>query len=363
MARRLFGSIIQRGKNYHGRYRKDGKDYYTPTQPTKTQVRRDLDLVRAQILTGEWIDPTSMKAKTSDMTVANFYDAWIGDLEAGDYSPNTVRTYASHWRKYVLPKYGARLLSDFDSKAIAAIRDNILENRSATTAGNVLRSIRAGLGYATEKEWLDALPEKLPTVSKRKTPGGAGYAYSREELEKLIQACVAYYQPALIFGAYGCLRIGEVSALRRDDIDAVAGTVRVDEAVKRGLRGEMSIGAPKSQAGYRTVNLPERYLPIIAGFLDEHVPVSPRAFLYPSTKQGGIQTGRPILRAFQDACKKTGVHVGRFHDLRHSGLTLYGQAGATLADLMARAGHANAETVMIYQHSTLERDRHLANLM
>lgn len=36
------------------------------------------------------------------------------------------------------------------------------------------------------------------------------------------------------------------------------------------------------------------------------------------------------------------------YDLRRTGLTLYGQAGATIADLMARAGHTNAETVIIY---------------
>ena len=51
------------------------------------------------------------------------------------------------------------------------------------------------------------------------------------------------------------------------------------------------------------------------------------------------------------------------HELRHTGLTLYGQAGATLADLMARAGHTSAETVMIYQHSSAVRDRELAARM
>src|SRR5699024_6768233 len=48
-----------------------------------------------------------------------------------------------------------------------------------------------------------------------------------------------------------------------------------------------------------------------------------------------------------------------FHGLRHSCLTRIGQAGATLADLMAYAGHSDVDSVLIYQHS--EKDR-LASL-
>lgn len=50
-----------------------------------------------------------------------------------------------------------------------------------------------------------------------------------------------------------------------------------------------------------------------------------------------------------------------FHGLRHSGLTLLGQCGATLAELMHRAGHSDVERVIIYQHSSRERDAALAD--
>ena len=44
-------------------------------------------------------------------------------------------------------------------------------------------------------------------------------------------------------------------------------------------------------------------------------------------------------------------------------MTLYGQAGATLADLMRRGGHTSPDTVMIYQHSNRRRDLELAQRM
>lgn len=58
--------------------------------------------------------------------------------------------------------------------------------------------------------------------------------------------------------------------------------------------------------------------------------------------------------------KSLGLEGLRFHDLRHTGLTLAGEAGATLAELMARAGHSDVGAAMIYQHASLERDRALA---
>jgi integrase len=48
-----------------------------------------------------------------------------------------------------------------------------------------------------------------------------------------------------------------------------------------------------------------------------------------------------------------GLH---FHDLRHTGNTLTAQSGATLADLMARMGHASTRAASIYLHTTSERD-------
>ncbi|MEO8329596.1 MAG: tyrosine-type recombinase/integrase, partial [Candidatus Nanopelagicales bacterium] len=50
----------------------------------------------------------------------------------------------------------------------------------------------------------------------------------------------------------------------------------------------------------------------------------------------------------------------RFHDLRHTGAVLAASTGATLAELMARLGHATPAMAMRYQHAAGERDREIA---
>ena len=50
-----------------------------------------------------------------------------------------------------------------------------------------------------------------------------------------------------------------------------------------------------------------------------------------------------------------------FHDLRHTGNTLASRTGASLADLMARMGHASTRPALIYQHTAQECDQHIAD--
>ncbi len=50
-----------------------------------------------------------------------------------------------------------------------------------------------------------------------------------------------------------------------------------------------------------------------------------------------------------------------FHDLRHAGLTLSAQTGATLAEVMRRAGHSSSAAAMRYQHAADQRDAEIAS--
>ena len=45
---------------------------------------------------------------------------------------------------------------------------------------------------------------------------------------------------------------------------------------------------------------------------------------------------------------------------RSTGATMAAQAGATLAELMNRLGHANAAAALIYQHAAAGRDEEIA---
>ena len=55
-----------------------------------------------------------------------------------------------------------------------------------------------------------------------------------------------------------------------------------------------------------------------------------------------------LYPVFYPARKKAGREDLRFHDLRHTGAVLAASTGATLAELMARLGHATPGAALRY---------------
>ncbi|WP_181871537.1 tyrosine-type recombinase/integrase [Sphaerisporangium album] len=81
--------------------------------------------------------------------------------------------------------------------------------------------------------------------------------------------------------------------------------------------------------------------------------------------RGGIFRRSSFRRAanWADATRKIGFPGLHFHDLRHTGNTLAAGSGASLRDLMERMGHDSVRAAMIYQHSTAQADRKIADAM
>ena len=133
------------------------------------------------------------------------------------------------------------------------------------------------------------------------------------------------------------LRFGEVSELRRADIDLVAGVLRIRRGVVRTAARELVIGTPKSEAGSRDVTVPPHLLDPLQAHLDRHVQPGSDALLFPAVN-GGNLVPSTLYRVFYRARDKAGRPDLRFHDLRHTGATPAAATGATLAELMARLG-------------------------
>ena len=148
-------------------------------------------------------------------------------------------------------------------------------------------------------------------------------------------------------------------ALTRRSLDLHDGTITVVAQLQELSKGGHFQGLPKSDAGRRTVALPDVLLPALASHLDTWVDPKPDALIF-----GGVN-GKPLRRAtFYKAWHKAVTEVDlpdfRFHDLRHTGNTLSAATGASTKELMARMGHSSARAALIYQHATKQRDAAIA---
>ena len=176
------------------------------------------------------------------------------------------------------------------------------------------------------------------------------------EVNALAAVMPAELRIAVVLAAWCQLRRGEVRGLRRRDVDLGLGLVTIDKTRTTAMSGRTIVKEPKTRAGRRTVAVPPNALALLAGHLDAHVDADDDALIVAGTD-------RSLSVAWAAARAAIGRDDLRFHDLRHSGLTWSAATGASVAELMRRAGHSSQAAALRYQHATNERDRAIAHAL
>jgi integrase len=170
------------------------------------------------------------------------------------------------------------------------------------------------------------------------------------------------YLALVLLATFASLRWGEVTALRRTDLDLETGAVRVRVAFVERSTGEILLGPPKSKAGRRVVGIPDAIIPALREHLSIFAKEDPVALVFPGAKGGPLRRGNlNKMSAWPYAVKSIGVDGLHFHDLRHTGNTFAAASGAGLKDLMARMGHDSERAAMIYQHEARGADRKITS--
>jgi integrase len=124
--------------------------------------------------------------------------------------------------------------------------------------------------------------------------------------------------------------------------------------------GPELIGSTKTEHSERDENIPPQLKPMMETLLDLTGP-EPGAFIFPGVNDHSAPLHPNTLRGWYDKARiQAGRKDLRFHDLRHTALTLLAQQGATVREIMDAAGHSDPQTAMRYQHSVQSRSRDLA---
>ncbi|MFC4062383.1 tyrosine-type recombinase/integrase [Planomonospora corallina] len=408
--RRRFGNIRKRES---GRYqiRYPGPDGQmrsgTETYERKSDAERALSLIEAQIIRGEWTDPERGKVKLKD-----YAETWISQRPG--LRPRTVDLYRWLLKKHIAPHLGNAAIGKLSTAMIRQWRADLLGNGvSVSVAAKAYRLLRAVLMTAAEEDHiiprnpcrirgagdehaqerpvltvaqvfeLADLVGRRPVGNVRKLKENAyqlrfqrhGEMRTHPEVfgnraaaERVLwkmgmdgRADCTHdrrFRALVLLATFASLRWGEVSALRRSDLDLDAGTVRVRAAYVERSTGELVLGPPKSKAGRRIVGIPQGIVPALREHLDTYVQTDPGALVFPGAKGGPLRrSGFNTRTRWVDVVREMGLLGLHLHDLRHTGNMLAAESGAGLKDLMARMGHDNVRAAMIYQHAVRGADR------
>jgi integrase len=184
---------------------------------------------------------------------------------------------------------------------------------------------------------------------------------SLDELAKLTDAMPERYQAMILLASWCALRFGELTALRRRDVDLDDAVIRVRRGVVR-TRAGFTVSTPKSTASVRDVTIPPHLLPALRGHMVDHVAPGADSLVFPAAG-GGHLAPSSFQRGYYRAREAAGRPDLRFHDLRHTGAVLAAGTGASLAELMERLGHSSSAAALRYQHVVKGRGRQIAEAL
>lgn len=348
--RRAFGAIreLPSGR-FQARYLgPDNIQYKAPvTFDTYTDADTWLSGVRADITRGVWVNPSARKAATVP-TFGEYAETWVSTRQL---KPRTQHHYRYLLDKHILPTFGDLTITAITPAAIRAWHSTA--TKAATARAHAYALLKAVLATAVEDELIGSNPCRIRGASKTKRAREVHPA-TLDELVKLTEAMPARLRLLVQLSAWCALRFGEITELRRKDLDLKNGKLKVQRGVVRN-EGQVLVDAPKTEAGIRTVAIPPHLTPMIKKHLRDHAQIGKDGLLFYS-RAGGQLAHSSLLYHFNRASEEAGRPDLTPHALRHTGAVLAAQGGATIRELMARLGHTTPDMAMRYQHASEERD-------
>ncbi|KFI97867.1 tyrosine-type recombinase/integrase [Bifidobacterium stellenboschense] len=331
-------------------------------------ARAWLRKARISIEAGSW-QPESETRRDQvrkSITLATYFDQWITTRRTKQGTPleaGTLYRIRKDAENHILPYFGRMRLTDITTSDIDRWWAGLDHTQTAMCI-NALKTLKAILNSAAapgrdgETPLIAENPCRITTPRHRRDH--ETIPATIDQVKTIHDAMPERYAPAVYLSLFcNGLRIGEVCALRRRDIDLKNLTLHI-RASRKTMDKTALTGKPKTANSVRDEAIPPQFAPLLNDLLDQ-IPDDPDAFVFPAIRHPDQPLHPNTLRKwFKTARETAGRPDLRFHDLRHTALTLLAEHGATLKELMAAAGHSDPETAMRYQHATQTRTRALA---
>jgi integrase len=217
------------------------------------------------------------------------------------------------------------------------------------------------MGAAVDAGLIARSPCRIKGASKEHVTKEMKFA-TAEDVGAIADAAPERYRALILTAAYSGLRWGELAGLRVRRVDLLHKTITVAEQLTE-VRGELMIGPPKTPAALRTVSIPGFVAEALERHLSSYVTGGPDALVLTSPEGAPLRRSSFTRRVWLPATRAAGIEGLRFHDLRHTGLTLAAASGAPLKALMARAGHTTPDAALRYQHVISGQDQDIADYL
>ncbi|WP_419402575.1 tyrosine-type recombinase/integrase [Mycobacteroides abscessus] len=283
-------------------------------------------------------------AQRTKLTVESWTRHHIDHLTGVD--KRTIEDYDRYLRNDIGPHLGPIPLDDLTRDDIALWVSGMEDELSPKTIANKHGFLSGALSAAVTAGKLKANPAagvRLPQSHAKEM-----VFLTRDQFAHLNSHVTEPWQPFVEFlVASGC-RLSEATALRPDDVNQAAGTVRIWQAWRRG-GGGYRLAPPKTARSKRTINVGKGTL--------EKLNYSGE-WLFTNSGRGRRAEGGPVrppnfrANVWWPAVEKAQLPSDpRIHDLRHTCASWMILAGVPLPVFQRHLGHESIQTTVdLYGH-------------
>ena len=345
------------------------KRYYkTLAQQYKPELEAWLADAEKQIKLGSWQPPKRILHKdvSHGMTIGRLCEIYLKEVRKSDGSKLQVTTLAKkeeRIRLYILPAFGTTPVDKLRASDVQKWYESFHvtpDGRGAGAQRNALTVLKAILNFAKKYEIDDQgntiiTTNPCDTITARpKKRADNRIVAEYDELDTIAKHMPNELALAIYLGGVCGLREGEICALTRGDIDTQEHTINISKAVKQynriGEHRHLIVGSPKTEASIRKILYPDWMTEHVEAHLNAYTGREQDSLLFEG-KKGALLAPTSLRNAWYRArAYVPRLKDMRFHDLRHTALTHYGESGARIAQLMQVAGHSDIKTVQVYQH-------------
>lgn len=374
--REAFGAIRQRSS---GRYQAsyvgpDGERHNAPqTFDGVTDARGWLAVQQARILDGTWSEFDTTRAELSNkgrgVTFAEYAAEWV-DTRTNRHGDHLRPRTAAEYRRLIagsLAPFAESRLTAITPEQIRSWYSALIAAGTKTQAARAYELLKAVLSTAVADGRIKINPCQIRGAASAST-GKKTEPPTPTELQAIVDNITPRFRAAVILAAWTGVRYGELTELRRRDLETIGEDeaqtiiVNVSRAVTHVTGQGFIVGSTKSEAGVRSIVLPPHVNEIVTSHLREFVGRSADSLLFPSADGSGHLAQSAFYKHWNPARTAAGRQDMPWHALRHYGATRAALAGATLKELQSRLGHSTVAAAMRYQH-TAGRDEELARRM
>lgn len=276
---------------------------------------------------------------------------------------STSNKYWNSLKLYILPEFGDAELQEITHGFISEKCNKLLLNGgkngqglSPKTVSDILSLLRSIIKYASQQGKI--VPCDVHSIHIKRHMKELR-VLSLDEQKRLCEYLCTHlnsYNIGILLCLFTGLRIGEICALRWEDVSLIDKTLHVHHTLQRiqnrngeGAKTRIVITAPKSSCSIRIIPIPDNLVTILISYQ-----TTSSGYLLTNSEHKYIEP-RIMQNHFKKVLKECSVAPANYHALRHTFATRCIELGFDIKSLSEILGHASVNITMNrYVHPSLE---------